>query len=81
MDYIYSNWLDDENVENVILIKYFRRRECPACNSILYEEFDYDGKQLSKFFEEHYKEEHIDCEEDPDNCNCDKKNCGRNCGH
>jgi len=76
----WADWLDDKNVENVFLGKYFRRRECPTCQMVIYEEFDYSSKQLTENYEEHYKEEHVVCKEDPDNCICDKESCGRKCG-
>ena len=73
-------WLDSKNVENKLLGKYFRRIQCPTCNIIIYEEFEYGGKQLSNFYEEHYNEDHVECKNDPDSCDCDKNSCGRRCG-
>ena len=79
-DIPYAEFLDEKPVENKCLGKSFKRIECPKCGIIYYEEFDYAGKQVTKFYEQHYREDHLDCKNDPDNCDCDKSTCGRKCG-
>jgi len=76
----FADFLDDEKVHNPYLDQYFKRIECPACSMIIYEEFDYAGKQMTYFYQEHYKEEHIECKKDLDNCDCDKNSCSKKCG-
>ena len=65
-------WIDDTGIENKALGKYFKRRKCTLCDCVEYEETDHNGKVLTNYIEQHYKERH--CDDNEKDCSCDKQN-------